>query len=118
MSDLISFSELFDKRMMRIPDYQRGYAWREDQLEDFWNDIKDLTEDKSHYTGMISLKKFTESEENNSEDAKLFKEKGYVPFYVVDGQQRLTTFIILLKCILDEIRNLPDNNKKKKKTFD
>ena len=27
MSDLISLSKLFDKRIFRIPDYQRGYAW-------------------------------------------------------------------------------------------
>lgn len=35
MNDLISLSQLFDKRIYRIPDYQRGYAWTNSQLEDF-----------------------------------------------------------------------------------
>ena len=39
MNDLISFSQLFDNKIYRIPDYQRGYAWSEDQLNDFWNDF-------------------------------------------------------------------------------
>lgn len=53
MNDLISLSQLFDKRIYRIPDYQRGYAWTNSQLEDFWDDLNNLTEDRYHYTGMI-----------------------------------------------------------------
>ncbi len=29
MSDLKSLSELFVNSVIRIPDYQRGYAWKE-----------------------------------------------------------------------------------------
>lgn len=57
MNDLISLSTLFDKRIFRIPDYQRGYAWGTSQLNDFWDDLVNLTEDRCHYTGMLSLKK-------------------------------------------------------------
>ena len=46
MNDLISLSTLFDKRIFRIPDYQRGYAWGTNQLNDFWDDLINLTEDR------------------------------------------------------------------------
>ncbi|MFI3251975.1 MAG: DUF262 domain-containing protein [bacterium] len=58
MNELISLNQLFNKKIFRIPDYQRGYSWSEQQLTDFWDDIISLSEDRSHYTSMISLKKF------------------------------------------------------------
>ena len=38
----ISLAELFAKRIFRIPDYQRGYAWGERQLMELWQDIEDI----------------------------------------------------------------------------
>ena len=35
VNELISLSALFNNRLFRIPDYQRGYAWQKDQLEAF-----------------------------------------------------------------------------------
>ncbi len=35
---LQSLSTLFHKKLFRIPDYQRGYAWKQEQLADFWED--------------------------------------------------------------------------------
>lgn len=32
MDNLVSLSKLFDKRIFRIPDYQRGYAWEKHNL--------------------------------------------------------------------------------------
>lgn len=101
MNDLISLSKLFDKRIFRIPDYQRGYAWGEAQLTDFWEDLLNLTEERYHYTGMLSLKKLNRSVYSNWKEEKwIIDEKGYEAFHVVDGQQRLTTFIILVNSIL------------------
>lgn len=101
MSDLISLSKLFDKRIFRIPDYQRGYAWGEPQLLDFWDDLLNLTEDRYHYTGMLSLKKLNRSVYSNWKEEKwIIDEKGYEAYHVIDGQQRLTTFIILVNSIL------------------
>ena len=39
MNELVSLSDLFVKKIFRIPDYQRGYAWGESQLDDFWDDL-------------------------------------------------------------------------------
>ena len=106
MNDLISLSKLFDKRIFRIPDYQRGYAWGKAQLDDFWDDLANLTEDRYHYTGMLSLKKLKSNVYSNwSEEKWIIEEKGYEAYHIVDGQQRLTTFIILVNSILDFAKN-------------
>lgn len=56
MNDLLSLQDLFNKKIFRIPDYQRGYSWGKLQLEEFWSDIINLLPGREHYTGMISLK--------------------------------------------------------------
>lgn len=101
MNDLVSFSQLFDKKIFRIPDYQRGYAWGDSQLNDFWDDVINLDKDRNHYTGMLSLKELKEADVSKWEEEKwIIRDKGYKPFHVVDGQQRLTTFVIFINSIL------------------
>ena len=57
MNQIYSLEDLFDKRIFRIPDYQRGYSWGNQQLVEFWEDLSNLSRDRFHYTGMISLKR-------------------------------------------------------------
>ena len=52
---LHSLNDIFVQRLLRIPDYQRGYAWREHELEDFWEDLLQLDDKRIHYTGVITL---------------------------------------------------------------
>jgi hypothetical protein len=52
---LHSLNDIFERRLLRIPDYQRGYAWVESQLEAFWDDIMQLDINRVHYTGVITL---------------------------------------------------------------
>lgn len=105
MSDtkLLSLSEIFNNKIFRIPDFQRGYSWEERQLEDFWEDIQNLSPNKIHYIGLLTVEPIKESDILNIEkwkdDLWLFK-KGLSAYYVIDGQQRLTTLIILLHEIL------------------
>ncbi|MDD3358443.1 MAG: DUF262 domain-containing protein [Parabacteroides sp.] len=40
----INLSELFNNKIFRIPDYQRGYAWSEKQLTELWDDIDEIKE--------------------------------------------------------------------------
>ena len=69
-----------------IPDFQRNYAWGDPQLEQFWIDITAVAEGKfpDHFLGPIVLL--------NSENRKP----------VIDGQQRLTTLVILAGVIRDK----------------
>ncbi len=99
MNELVSLSDLFNQKIFRIPDYQRGYAWKNQQLEDFWDDLYNLNGERIHYTGMLSLKQL------KVEDCITWVEEKWIlgtykPYHVVDGQQRLTTFIILLNSII------------------
>ena len=115
MGELKSLSDIFHKTLFRIPDYQRGYAWREKQLVDFWEDLINLRADQGryHYTGLLSLKPLNKIDASRlgREDQWLL-ESGYTAKHVVDGQQRLTTFVILLNELLVYLCSLPENNGK------
>ncbi len=102
-SKLQSLLEIFNNRIFRIPDFQRGYSWEKRQLDDFWEDIQNLNPDKIHYIGLLTVEPINNSDIQNVEkwkdDLWLLK-KGLSAYYVIDGQQRLTTLIILLHEIL------------------
>lgn len=103
---LNSLSDIFKHRLLRIPDYQRGYAWNKHQVEAFWEDILQLESDRIHYTGVITLEPVKSSLYQHWEkDLWLIEGVDFRPFYVVDGQQRLTTAIILLQAILESVED-------------
>lgn len=113
MSELESFSDLFQNKLFRIPDYQRGYAWKQSQLVDFWDDVMHLQEDRYHYMGLLSLKEVPKSETTHwSDEYWLIHNKGYKAYHLVDGQQRLTTFSILMNELLSFVKNLDENKGK------
>jgi len=100
-SSLKTLSEIFNDKIFRIPDYQRGYSWEKEQINDFWTDLTNLDHERTHYTGMITVEHK--------------KENDY--YHIIDGQQRLTTIMILLKNILDPFDNdewIGDDNGKTK----
>jgi len=106
-AELKPLQEFFNNRVFRIPDYQRGYAWGRGQLEDFWQDMIRLPAGRNHYTGQLTLEPVPRScWERWDEDNWLIDGRSYKPYYIVDGQQRLTTSVILLKCLIDSV---PDN---------
>lgn len=109
MEKPVSLNELFEKKIFRIPDYQRGYAWQKDQLKDFWEDLINLYEDRSHYTGVLTLKKINRKEiKENENEYWLVDDHQYNMYDVVDGQQRLTTFIIFLQALINIILKLDE----------
>lgn len=113
--DLLTLDDLFTKRLFRIPDYQRGYAWTNKELDEFWEDLVNIPENKQndsnkeiyHYTGMITVTKVDLSTKKEigkwNDEQWLIKNKKYIPYYIVDGQQRLTTCIIFIKSFIDLI---------------
>jgi hypothetical protein len=70
-------------RQLRIPPYQRPYAWDEEQVDELWADITNAT-GRAHFMGSLVL---------TGEDPRVLD--------VIDGQQRLTTLLLLLGLIRD-----------------
>jgi hypothetical protein len=103
MNNVFTIDKLFADRVFTIPDYQRGYAWEEQQLTEFVEDLESLPPGKDHYTGTLVL------HDRKGEDATRSDETGerYTVSDVVDGQQRLTTVVLLLDGIRREMAGVP-----------
>jgi hypothetical protein len=85
---------LFADRVFRIPHYQRFYSWQKRQRDDLFNDLKKLVtglEDQHHFMATIVCHRTAETKDVGAVQYRVYD--------VVDGQQRLTTLILLLKCI-------------------
>ncbi|MDU9728223.1 DUF262 domain-containing protein [Helicobacter pylori] len=83
--ELLNLDGVIEKGVFEIPSYQRGYAWQERQLKDFWNDLEHVSKlgDKFHYMHSLTLRELENDFESNA-------------FEIIDGQQRLATSLILL----------------------
>lgn len=100
-SELKLLDEIFKqgKRVFRIPDYQRGYSWERQQRTDLLADIEYLIESDykyRHYTGTIVAS--LNAKETKKRDGK------YEVYDIVDGQQRMTSLILLLSVLVRESR--------------
>lgn len=80
-----------------IPEYQRNYSWTEEELGDLWRDLNNVLgrgddglKEKSHFYGMFLF--------DVDDDEGIYR--------IIDGQQRITTAIILLNEIRHRLREL------------
>ncbi|MGM0440361.1 MAG: DUF262 domain-containing protein [Chlamydiota bacterium] len=100
------FDLLSDKKAdFLIPDYQRPYAWDEEQCQTLWddlflfafpgNDYEAFDDNEEYFLGSIVTYK---NETGKSE--------------VIDGQQRLTTLMLILRAFYDKFANMQDKNSK------
>ena len=71
----------------KVPEYQRGYSWREKQIETLFNDIYE--EQEGYYLGNL-----------------LLLDSGNGEYHVIDGQQRLTTISMFLLAIYEIAQNI------------
>lgn len=69
-----------------IPEYQRNYSWKEEQIEQLFNDI--LREDSGYYVGNLLVTSNTDSVDACD---------------IIDGQQRLTTLSLFLLAIWERL---------------
>ncbi len=90
--NVYSIEEVFAGRFFKIPDYQRGYSWEKEHCEDLINDLELLPPGFNHYTGTVVF--HPKNEENQDNEGSQ-----YIGFDIVDGQQRITSIVILLHCI-------------------
>jgi hypothetical protein len=89
--NLISLDSLFSTFNFETPDYQRGYAWTVQNVRDFWEDLSRIdAENPQHFTGTLILE--------TTSGEKLQKA------IVVDGQQRLTTAVLLFHTIAETLK--------------
>ncbi len=86
-----------NKRIFKIPVYQRNYDWTDVQCVKLFDDILSaFNNDKKHFTGSIVYIKGEYSYSGLDEDM------------VIDGQQRITTIFLLLKAIYDIANDLQE----------
>ncbi|PLX95332.1 MAG: hypothetical protein C0620_04435 [Desulfuromonas sp.] len=88
-----------------IPDYQRPYAWNEEQCQTLWDDIYSFSfpddncdlfdENEEYFLGSIVAYK---NDKGKSE--------------VIDGQQRLTTLMLILRAFYDKFAFMQDQKSK------
>ncbi len=92
--ELLDLDGVMEKGVFEIPSYQRGYAWQERQLKDFWNDLEHVSKlgDKFHYMHSLTLRELENEFENSA-------------FEIIDGQQRLATSLILLGLLATTTQN-------------
>lgn len=89
------YLKLEDDTTFIIPEYQRPYSWSIENCDKLWQDIVDFTENKSkdnYFFGTIIIN----CQDNDTR------------YELIDGQQRTTTFFLLLKALLIRINYLVD----------
>src|SRR5947208_8162058 len=94
-------------KVFRVPNYQRAYAWDVDHhvktlLDDLMSDAP--SPQQPYYLGTLLL-------EEEGED------EGFAQLSIVDGQQRLTSLIILVSVLMDSIESLSTATKLVRDTF-
>lgn len=91
-----NFGFMEQENNIEIPFFQRPYVWSKPQWEQLFEDLfYSFKERRPHFLGSIILKQLSSSMGDGSRRS------------LIDGQQRLTTFSILVKSIydmLDEVR--------------
>lgn len=86
----LTIGELFGNKdaLYQIPRYQRPYSWGDDQLTKLWDDLREAQQyDPNYFLGSVITAK--------PEEASNYLD-------IVDGQQRLTTLLILL-CVCRDL---------------
>ena len=84
-----NIEQLFDQRYL-IPNYQRPYTWDTDQCDKLWDDIIFAFTDNPNSIYFLGTIVLIESENT----PKIWE--------VVDGQQRLTTLLLLIRAFYDK----------------
>lgn len=78
---------LSEKYFFRVPEYQRPFSWDPDNFEDLIDDVRAATRSQEYFLGTIVL----------------HKRESLGVFDLVDGQQRLTSLMVLLGCLRDAV---------------
>lgn len=108
-----SLNELLQFKFFEIPNYQRTYSWTKKQREDLFNDINKIPNwrDKERHHFMSTIVCL-----HRPGESKRIGTDRYDKYYVVDGQQRITTLIIVLKALSKAMKaGTPEEKEESKK---
>lgn len=88
-----TINKIFFGKTLNIPEYQRSYAWEKQNVRDLIEDINESLEtNSSHYIGTVVLAKTDIPDTYN----------------IVDGQQRLTTILMILNVLILRLKDSDD----------
>ena len=104
----LTLNELLAGRLFRIPEYQRAYSWGSKQRKDLFDDIKMVFDKDADFHFMATIVGLRRAKKRIVTDEFNIVE-------VVDGQQRLTTLVMLYRAIS---RHLDISNPNEKKVKD
>jgi hypothetical protein len=95
-----TLDQLLNNKFFEIPNYQRSYSWTKKQREDLFYDIKKIPKwrDKEQHHFMATIVCLDQHQSKHVGSDK------YNKYYIVDGQQRITTLIILLKALSKSLK--------------
>lgn len=100
-TDLINLKSLVDNKLI-IPSYQRPYAWNEANIEDVFKTIEESLTKTDSNNGLLKSQAFFGS----IIFSKTNKDNEYL---IIDGQQRITTFLLIIKIISDMLEEKKSN---------
>ena len=87
----LTVAKLLQGRLFRIPEYQRAYSWQKRQRNDLFKDIQEAhRSQREHFMATVV---------GLARESRLIDADEYRAVELVDGQQRVTTLVILLKAI-------------------
>ena len=101
---MLRFFDTCNGKCYIIPENQRGYSWLPQNVESVFSDLE-LSESQNHYMGPIIVTR-TERDDFQTDNFNTVAE-----FTLEDGQQRLTTFFLIVSEIkrrIEEINGMPD----------
>lgn len=92
--DSITIKTLFcSKERFIIPEYQRAYSWSKPQREQLIQDLRDAK--NNYYLGHYLFEK---------------REGFSDTYFIIDGQQRMTTIVIFMSCMIHALKNRQDSD--------
>lgn len=97
---LYTLNEVLHDRLFQVPPYQRGYSWRAKERGELFQDLRnlrDLHRDEHFMATLVFRDTRKEVKTGGADRLRIYD--------VVDGQQRLTTLVILLKAIEKNLRS-------------
>jgi uncharacterized protein with ParB-like and HNH nuclease domain len=96
--EVLSIQEIIDSNLeLIIPAYQRGYRWDDSNVKKLLDDVLSAFEKKDDYYYIGPIYLIDVKTKNNT-------------FSIVDGQQRMTTFNLIINCLSNRNQKIPQLN--------